>query len=99
MNGESLIELTSHFEKLSGRNREERDNQSIDVFPRIGFAMSCFCPITIVTEPSIIPSTSICSLEEVRHKMLYMEPEARAFSDSRFPNVHPDHSKKEEIKK
>lgn len=53
------------------------------MLPRIGFAMSCFCPITIVTEPSIIPSTSIFSLEEVRHKMLHTEPEASAFSDSR----------------
>lgn len=71
------------LKKWSRRNREEHNNQSKEAFPRIGFVMSCFCPITTLIEPSIIPSTYIFSLKEARHKMLQMKPEASAFSDSR----------------
>ena len=79
--------ITSHFKKLSGRNREERDNQSTEALPRIGFVMSRFWPITVLIEPSIILSTYIFSLEETRHKMLYMEPEAdTVFWQQRFPD-------------
>lgn len=35
-----------------------------------------FCPMTTLTEPSIIPSTYIFSLENTRHKTLYQKPEA-----------------------
>ena len=38
--------------------------------------MSRFWPIAVSIEPSIILSTYIFNLEETRHKMLYMEPEA-----------------------
>lgn len=80
INGDSLIELLQHLKKkLSRRNREEHNNQRVEAFPRIGFVMSCFCPITTLMEPSIIPSTYIFSPEEARYKMLHMKP----FSDSR----------------
>ena len=89
-NGESLIELLHHiFKKISGSNREEHDNQSIEALPRTGFVMSRFWPITVSTEPSIILSTYIFNLEETRHKMLYMEPEADiVFWQQRFPDDH-----------
>ena len=62
--------------------------------------MSCFCPITTLIEPSIIPSTYNFSLEEARHKMLYMEPEDRALSCSRDSlTFQQKHYKKEDIKK
>lgn len=55
-NRESLA-ITSYFKTLSGRRREERNNQSTDAFSRIGFVVSCFGPITTLIEPSIIHST------------------------------------------
>lgn len=68
---------------MSRRNREERNIQSMEAFPGIGFVTSCFCPITTLIEPSIIPSPCILSPEEARHKMLPTKPEASTFFDSR----------------
>lgn len=48
--------------------------------------MSYFCPITTLIEPSIIPSTYIFSLEEARHKMLHMKPEASTFLTAETPS-------------
>lgn len=58
--------IISNFKKVSrGRNREEHNNQSTEAFPRIGFVMSCFCPITTLIEPSIIPSADIFSYRKL----------------------------------